>query len=246
MNTPVHPVVRALKFALVAGVVAASLGATEPLFVAAFDTKPETAWGELPDGWWLEGAAAGARARIAEGRLLLDAMSEKIPGATVWLNREFSGDLEVAFDVHVIDAVRAANNMNFFFLFRDPLGQDLFATRAERTDGRYGRYHSDRLQGTILTFLANGHPDVARVRVRCVPPFEPVLQEYSGHHAKAGTTYRVRLIRRGESFTCWIDDRTVIETKLPPTAPKSGWLGFRTWQTKLWWDNLVVSRPGVD
>lgn len=218
---------------------------TEPLFVENFEATPETEWGTLPVGWWLEGEATGARARMAEGKLLVDATGPKTSGATVWLDRELPGDVDVSFDVQVVEAIGMANNMNLLFQFRDPKHAGLSETRAERADGRYARYHSDRLRGTILTFLANGDEESARLRVRQVPPFDPVVQEFSGYHARKGRTYHVRLVRRGDQFTCHIDGQMLLDTKLPATAKDQpgGYLGFRTWRTKLWWDNLIVRRP---
>src|SRR5690606_12857757 len=94
--------------------------ASETLFTEDFDASRDTSWGTLPAGWWLEGAASGARARIADGRLYVEAAAGKGSVATVWLDREFPADVEVSFDVHVVDAIKAANNMNFFFHYRDP------------------------------------------------------------------------------------------------------------------------------
>jgi hypothetical protein len=217
-------------------------------FVANFDAPRETPWGTLPAGWWVEGEAAGARARVEDGHLLLDATAPASPGATLWLDRELPRDAEVAFDVHVVDAVGAANNMNLLFQFRDPKSPGLRETRAERADGKYSRYHSERLTGTILTFLANGSPEQARVRVRQVPPFEPVVQEFNGYHARQDRTYHVRVARRGDRFTCFLDGQKVLDSTLPPEAPgaSGGYLGFRTWHTKLWWDNVVIRRPTFD
>lgn len=233
--------------ALAACLLFSEVRGAEPIFAEDFEATPETPWGTLPAGWWLEGAAAGARARIEAGRLLVDARAPDVPGATVWLDRELPADVEVSFDVHVVDAIGTANNMNLFLEFRDSKGASLRATRAERADGRYPRYHSDRLRGTILTFLANGTPEQARLRVRQVPPFEPVVQEFNGYHARKGHTYHVSITRRGDRFTCRIDGQKLLDTTLPPRAPgeRGGWLGFRTWRTKLWWDNLVVRRPAA-
>jgi hypothetical protein len=218
---------------------------SEPLHQENFDAQPETVWGALPAGWWLEGEASGARARVADGRLLVDAIADNVPGSTVWLDYELPGDVEVSFDVRVVEAKGAANNMNLLFQFRDLAGRNLRETSAERADGRYSHYHSARLSGTILTYLANGNPDEARARVRQVPPFDPTLHEFNGYHAKAGHTYHFQIIRRGAQLTWRIDGHTVAAIAVPPDATRepSGFLGFRTWQTLLWWDNLVVRRP---
>jgi hypothetical protein len=210
-----------------------------------FSSPAETAWGELPAGWWLEGAAGGARARIHQGRLWVDANQPKSPGATVWLDRVFAGEVEVSFDVQVVASQGGANNMNLFLLFSDPANADLRASAGERAEGRYPAYHSGRLRGTILTFLADEQDrSVARVRLRQVPPFEPVLAEYTGDHAEAGRTYRVRVLRAGGRLAVEIDGRRVLDVA-DARSEASGRIGFRTWRTEVWWDNLVVRRPAI-
>ncbi|MGR9087387.1 MAG: DUF6250 domain-containing protein [Gammaproteobacteria bacterium] len=222
---------------------------SDMLYREDFTSPAESEWGMLPDGWWLEGGKGGARARIHQGRLWIDANGPKIPGATVWLDRVFSGDIEVGFDVHVVASDSHANNMNFFFMFRDPANPSLRASAAERSDGRYPLYHSGRLRGTILTFLASENdPEEARVRLRQVPPFEPVLQEFTGYHARAGRTYRVTIARRGSRLTCEIDGRRVIDEHLPrpEVEGRPGSIGFRTWRSEVWWDNITVRRLSAD
>lgn len=236
----------ALALALLALVTVVAGAETQGvLFREDFAATPDSAWGELPSAWWLEGAAGGVRARIHEGRLWVDANQPKSPGATVWLDRVFSGDLEVSFDVQVVASATGANNMNLFLLFADPANADLRASAHERADGRYAAYHSGRLRGTILTFLSD-EPDrsVARVRLRQVPPFEPVVAEYTGHHAEAGRTYRVWIVRAGGKLTVEIDGKQVID--VADSSPGAvGRIGFRTWRTEVWWDNLVIRRPAT-
>lgn len=236
---------KAATGAFALALLAAIAAADEPgvLFREDFTATPDTAWGELPSAWWLEGAAGGVRARIHEGRLWVDANQPKSPGATVWLDQVFAGDLEVGFDVQVVASATGANNMNLFLLFADPANAGLRVSAAERAEGRYAAYHSGRLHGTILTFLADeADRSVARVRLRQVPPFEPVVAEYTGYHAEAGRTYRVRVVRAGGKLTVQIDGKTVIDVP-DPGSQSAGRIGFRTWRTEVWWDNLVVRRP---
>lgn len=214
------------------------------LFHEDFGDVTRTDWGTLPAGWWLEGEAAGARARVDGGRLVLDATRTGRGGA-LWFDQELPDDIEVSFDVHVLDAVKQANNMNLLLGFRDPRGSGLRETRDERPDGRYNHYYSDRLTGIIVTYLANGDPEAARLRVRQVPPFNPVLAEYRGYHARQGQTYRFVLTRDGDRLTCAVDGRVLLDVVLPArtVSQADGYLGFRTWNTLLWWDNLVIRQP---
>ena len=122
-------------------------------------------------------------------------------GATVWLNRSFEGSIRVEFDAHVIDSFNKANNINFFLFFSDPSGENLYYTREERSDGRYPRYHCPvgkahlycterKLEGYILTFVANGNDRMARFRLRDVPGFN-LLAENNVYENRKGITYKI-------------------------------------------------------
>jgi hypothetical protein len=212
------------------------------LLTEDFESPANTDWGTLPPHWWLEGTEGGATARIEAGRLLVDATRTPGSGCTVWLDRELPEGVEISFDVHVIDAIELANNMNLMVDYRDPLGDRLRDSREERGEGTYALYHEGRLEGTIVTYVANGDPDSARVRVRRVPPLDPIVQEYRGYHARAGHTYHFVLEHRGDRLALQVDGMQILDTTLPPklSTAGGGYLGFRTWNTKLWWDNLRI------
>ncbi len=217
------------------------------LEVEDFDSFEDTPWGTLPSKWWLEGEAGGASARIHDGRLEVDATRNPGKGATVWFDRELPERVEISFDVQVLDAIDLADNMNLFVHFRDPDHAWLRDSREERSDGAYPNYHNGRLEGNIITHVANGMPDSARMRVRQVPPLDPLLQEFRGYHARAGHTYHVVVTHRGDRITYEVDGTMYLDAPLPPrrSTEGGGYLGFRTWNTRLWWDNLsVVSQSG--
>lgn len=207
-----------------------------------FESPANTPWGVLPPGWWFEGASGGARARIKDGHLLVDATTRPGAGCTVWLDKELPQSVDIEFDVHVVNSVDLANNMNLLLHFRDPDNDRLQDSREEREEGTYAFYHSGRLEGTIVTYVANGDPDSARARVRHVPPFDPIVQEYRGYHARAGHTYHFVVTYRREHLELQVDGRTILDTPLRPRHQKAagGYFGFRTWNTRLWWDNLQI------
>jgi hypothetical protein len=213
-----------------------------------FESPGNTAWGTLPHAWWLEGAAGGASARIEDGHLLVDATRRPGAGCTVWLDKELPENLEIEFDVHVVESIDLANNMNFLLHFRDPDNDHLRDSRHERDEGTYAFYSNGRLEGTIVTYVANGRPDTARVRARRVPPFNPVVQEYQGYHARAGHTYHFVVKHRGGRLEVRVDGQEMLDTPLRPRtfAEAGGYFGFRTWNTKLWWDNLQIRRLPAD
>jgi hypothetical protein len=81
----------------------------------------------------------------------VDATAERTQGATVWFDRRLPADVELSFEVHVVDAVGSANNMNLLFQFRDPQNASLHPTRGEESsfleppkgnfaDLKYGAY----------------------------------------------------------------------------------------------------------
>lgn len=214
---------------------------SQVLFEADFE-EADTPWGTLPDGWWFEGEQSGAQARVLDGHLTLDSDSTEQRQGTLWLDRELPADVEVSFDVHVVASRVNANNMNLFLGFRDQNGKPLPSTQSERSESGYDLYHSDHLTGTIITFLPTGPEQEARVRVRQVPPFNPVLEEYKGYHARAGQTYHIDVLRRGDRLKFSVDGKVLVDTRLPNKSniEPGGYLGFRTWRTNLWWDNLVV------
>lgn len=210
--------------------------------------------GEVPEIYWSEGHAS---VTIKDERLLLDAMSVKgSNGATVWLNRNFEGNVRVEFDAHVIESIDKANNINFFLFFSDPSGIELYDTRGERSDGVYPRYHCPteqahgycngrKLEGYIFTFVGNGNERKARFRLRDVPGFN-LLSENNTYENKKGKTYKIVVIKEDAKLMYLVDGVVQlchIDTEFNPVYTQ-GKLGFRTWKTFLWFDNLKVFSLG--
>ena len=192
--------------------------------------------GELPAIWWSEGDVG----RIKDGRLFVDADKDSLGVSTVWLDREFSGDVRVEFDAHIVSSRDTANNINCFLFYSDPRGRDLRASKEDRASGAYKYYHS--LNGYIFTYLANGNPEEARVRLRFNPGFE-LLDENFGYECKTGTTYRVQITRKNNHFEYRVNGKELTNTVgKQAVSHEAGLFGFRTWHTCLWWDNLVITQ----
>ena len=85
------------------------------LFAEDFDTYPDGP--DLPGRWWQEGSRAVS---IENGRLRadanLDGNGEDHETSTIWLDRQFRGDIKVEFDAHVLVSEGDKNNINIFFL----------------------------------------------------------------------------------------------------------------------------------
>ncbi|MEE9432349.1 MAG: DUF1961 family protein [Melioribacteraceae bacterium] len=194
----------------------------------------------IPNDLFIEGSK---KVVIRDGHLWVDAVADSIGESnvsTIWLNKEFSGDLKVEFDASVIQSPGDQNNINFFFLYSDPSGKSLFESSDLRKDGSYKTYHN--LNGYIFTYLANGNPDTARFRFRDCPGFN-LLKENNTYHCIKDSIYRIEIIKKGNSLTYSVDGKTYLDIKdyANPIHSK-GIIGFRTWKTELWWDNLIVTQ----
>lgn len=192
--------------------------------------------GPLPSGWWYEGSPSF----IKDNRLYVDSDTTGTRVSTVWLDREFSGDLSIEFDVQVVSSHDTSNNINFFLYYSSLDGKPLQETREERMDGRYPRYH--KLNGYIFTHLANGNEDTARFRFRYNPGFN-LLEEVYTYECRKNTTYHVKIIKKGNHFQYWTDGKLILEKTVDETALiEKGIIGFRTFHTSLWWDNLKITQ----
>ena len=211
------------------------------LFQENFDAYGDSS--TLPASFWHEGSKA---VRIEKGHLRADANldnnGEDYDASTIWLGKTFGGDVRVEFDAHVLASDGDKNNINFFFLFSDPSGVPMSQTKDARTDGKYGKYH--KLNGYVFTFLANGNPDKARFRFRDDPGFN-LLQENFAYECKQNKTYHITVTKVGNRITYAVDGTIYLDMIDVAANPehKSGIIGFRTWHTDLWWDNLKVTRP---
>ncbi|MGE4565257.1 MAG: DUF1961 family protein [Victivallaceae bacterium] len=192
--------------------------------------------------WYREG---GRSVEFKDGRLVIDADApDKKTGivATVWNRQRFAGDLQIDVDVCVESSLTNTNNINFFFYYTvPPDNADPLLTTDQRQDGNYSAYH--KLNGYIVTFLNSPeNKDAARVRIRRCPGFKLLKETYAGEN-KQGTVYRLTITRRGDKIAFSVDGKQLLEAT-DPEPFKDGYFGFRTFQTKLWFDNLVIRRLG--
>jgi len=200
------------------------------IFHENFDYPDNT----MPAHWWSEGVPA----YIRNGRMFVDADATAPGVSTIWLDKEFSGNLSIEFDVHIVSSTNLDNNLNFFLFYSHPDGGALRDTKEERADGNYNRYH--KLNGYIFTHLANGTEVPARFRFRYNPGFQ-LLEELFAYECKRETTYRIKIVRNGSLIQYWADGKLIINTEIDEgLIHKKGLIGFRTFRTSLWWDNLVV------
>jgi hypothetical protein len=214
----------------------------EPENQVLFEDKFSYPDGELPDIFWLEGSE---KVKVINERLYVDANpdrnGESYPVSTVWLNKIFTGDIQVEFDTHVLSSPDKEHNINFFFLYSDPSGKPLKESRHNRKTGDYKKYHE--LNGYIFTYLANGRPDTARFRFRDNPGFN-LVKEINSYECKRGKTYHFEIRKKGNHIQYLVDGQVFLDKKDKDynDIHQEGLIGFRTWRTELWFDNLVIKK----
>ncbi len=199
--------------------------------------------GELPSGWWAEG---GQAVYVKEGHLVIkaDPQKKKGPGyvATVWCKRQFSGNIKVQFDAQVISSTIGVNNINFFLYFSYPDSTlTMYETRNFRLDGLYSHYHN--LNGYIFTYLKppKVKTDKARFRMRRVPGFELIDENFAYQNIK-GKTYHIAITKKGIRLSFYVDGKKYLQAKDNKYNWTKGLIGFRTYQSVIWIDNLKVTR----
>ncbi len=204
------------------------------------------------DEWWVEGGEA-VWTDAKEGLHVLADSGEPGKGhvCTVWCKRRFPPDISVEFDARVVESSIDANNLNFFLGFAGPAGFDLYATRGERADGAYSRYHE--LPGYIFTFLNDRHgesspaPDglpTARFRIRRCPGFRLLAERY-GYRCREGEVYHVTISAVAGRLSLAVDGEEPLEAVDQEPLP-GGYLAFRTFRTHAVWSDLVVRSLGRD
>ncbi len=206
------------------------------LYEETFDSED----GSLPEGWWSEGNPAS----IQNNRLYVDANQEGYRRATVWLTRTFKGNLQIKYDVQFVASSDKANNNNFFFLFSYPGGNTIRETRKQREDGNYPKYHD--LNGYIFTHVRNNE-DHARFRFRDCPGFH-LLAEKISKKSEFGKTYHIMITKNENRIQYHINNEKIFDFVDDQENPEhqKGLIGFRTWHTELWWDNLIVKRINTE
>jgi hypothetical protein len=160
-----------------------------------------------------------------EGRLQMDAGRFE---STAWFTEEMEGDIAVTWEAHVLRP-GGARNINLIVLATAPDGGDVLSVPFS---GLYSEYH--RLPNYIWT-LTSTH-----TRLRRNPGFE-LLSEDRSTVTEPDRTYRLALTVERGRIRCYLDGR-LIHDATDPDAHRRGKLAFRTYQTRLWWDNLRIYR----
>ena len=207
---------------------------SEEIFMIGSENFDGIKDGEIPKDWWIEG---GQKVGVENGhlRIIADPFIGSGKWCTVWTDIVVSGNAQISYDAHVLSSRNNGNNINFFLYYSDPSGKDLHATRAKRKDANYSLYHD--MDGYIITFL--NKEEHARIRIRRCPGFKLLKEDY-GYHCNQGKTYHLKITKQGGLVTLDIDNGNyslIAEDQKPLVR---GRIGFRTYKTDYWVDNLKV------
>lgn len=152
-------------------------------------------------------------------------------GATVWYPHTFPEDIVVEYTATCHegeDDERSGRNLNLFFAAAGADGDPDTLSRTERT-GSYGEYHE--LPNYIFTFTFR------HSRMRRDPGFEQRSEFVVG--AQPNHTYDVQVLKRGNEIAATVDGRLIHRwTDDDPHGP--GWVGLRTWNSRVTYDEWAV------
>jgi Domain of unknown function (DUF6250) len=163
------------------------------------------------------------RVWIEGGRLQMDATGVE---STAWFSKQMQGNLLITYQAHILAPIDA-NNMNLIFLASAPDGGDVLKLYFS---GRYSEYQ--RIPDYIWT-ITNTH-----TRLRSDPGFV-VVSEDRKTPPEPYKTYQLAVTTWQGVIHCFIDGHLIHSYKDPHPHTK-GKLAFRTWHTRLWWDNLLI------
>lgn len=174
------------------------------------------------DRWRYDGRG---RVWIENERMQMDATGVE---STAWFTEELTTPLVVTYEAQILDPVES-KNINLIFLASGPDGGDVL--RLPFT-GSYPEYHE--IPNYIWTVTA-GH-----TRLRRNPGFQMVSED-TENLPEAHRTYKLTLVAEDGTIRCFIDGKP-IHSYRDAQPHTNGKLGFRTFHTRLWWDNLKIYR----
>jgi hypothetical protein len=163
------------------------------------------------------------RVWVENGRLQMDATGVE---STAWFTEEMEGDVLITYQAHILDPVEA-KNINLFLMATAPDGSDILKLYFT---GSYPEYH--KVPNYIWTFTGS------HTRFRRDPGFV-LLSEDKKTLPEPYKTYQLAVLIQDGLIRCFIDDR-LVHSYRDPNPYRKGKLGFRTFHTRLWWDNLRV------
>ncbi len=196
--------------------------------------------------WWVEG---GEDVLVKNGGLHMSADGDVRSNqmCTVWCRTPVKGNVKIEYVATVEGSEENYNNINFFFMYSDPSGQELVDTVAQRMDGDYHRYHE--LNGYIITYLNNpkdgaemDNPDgtrKARMRMRRCPGFNLVTETFD-YNSQQGVEYHFMITVVDGKIDFYVDGKKYLSWT-DPQPLHGGLIGLRTYRSQICWDNVKVT-----
>lgn len=181
------------------------------------------------DHWLLE---TTGRVKASENQLVWECEGGV---GTLWCRKFFEGPTIVEYDV---TTVAGANNINFFFYARNqPRG--LLETTDER-DGTYSEYHV--FQNYIITYLTTDEGQW-RVRFRKNPGFNLLSETFVDRPVTQPQKQHITHVFEADGAMSLYADQRLLHTYRDRDNPyRSGYHGFRTWNSVLRYSNFRVYR----
>ena len=169
---------------------------------------------------------------VKDGKLFIDAAGGVM---TVWIRDIFHGDLHITYEASITEPV-ASNNINFFFYATVKDGESILT---QSRTGAYNEYH-ESVNTYIMTFVGDetGAEVLKYTRLRKDPGFH-LLSENTDIYPVTGEKYIFEIEKTGTRIGCKINGITVHDYTDPFPYDK-GSVGFRTYNTKLWYSNLKI------
>ncbi len=174
--------------------------------------------------WWVE-----------DSKLYIDDLTSELSGMTVWVRKEMPSDIFIEFNAMTVPP-KNAGNINFFFAAKTLDGG--FLPDAGFT-GRYDQYHEES-QLHILTFTGknDGYKIPGWTRLRRDPGFNLISEDMS-RSTEVSVPYKIEIQKLGENIKVWINGEKVHDVD-SPNPLGGGCVGFRTWRTKLYFEDIKV------
>lgn len=198
------------------------------------------------EDWWVEG---DMDVWAENNKIYVDidkpGQSQGASG-TVWLKKKHPKNIIITFKSCVLFSGIGANNMNLFFCYNHPSGNELITSKETRATGKYSLYHD--LNGYIITFL-NDYPaesgkyedgsTKARIRMRRCPGFQLLIEDYS-YHCQQNRIYDFKVIKYKNEISFFVDGKLRLAWKDENDPWQEGLIGLRTFQSKLYWEDLRI------
>jgi uncharacterized protein DUF6250 len=179
--------------------------------------------------WSVEGTGT---VRTLDGTFVWDCSGTR--EGTAWCRTRFEGATRITYEVQVLEG---QNNINFFAYARlERDGTDVLLESGLLRTGAYGEYHA--FPNYLITYLLEGAQ--WRIRFRKNPGFALLSESrVDGPEPSRWRTVAYSFGRDG-TIRLSIDGEPVHEFHDPAPAPLSGYLGLRTWRTRLRYRNFRV------